>query len=103
MTNGVNQRLDELKTVLDQSLNLRKQLLLNAAANVRTWSAQARKMKGIYHTMNMLNYDQKSAIAECWTPVCEITRIRDALDKESVISYLFNRSHFRSGSHNSRL
>lgn len=82
--NGVNQRLDELKTVLDQSLSLRKTLLISAAQNVRTWFAQAKKMKAIYHTMNMFKYDQKSTIAECWAPTSEITKIRDSLDKESV-------------------
>ena len=85
MSNGVNQRLDELKTVLDQSLSLRKSLLANAAQNVKTWLAQAKKMKAIYHTMNMFKYDQKSAIAECWAPVSELPRIRDLLDKESVL------------------
>lgn len=85
MSNGVNQRLDELKTVLDQSLSLRKSLLANAAQNVKTWLAQAKKMKAIYHTMNMFRYDQKSAIAECWAPVSELPRIRDLLDKESVL------------------
>lgn len=89
MSNGVNQRLDELKTVLDQSLSLRKSLLANAAQNVKTWLAQAKKMKAIYHTMNMFKYDQKSAIAECWAPVSELPRIRDLLDKESVLKKTF--------------
>lgn len=35
--------------------------------------------------MNMFRYDQKSAIAECWAPVSELPRIRDLLDKESVL------------------
>lgn len=77
-------RLDELKTVLDQSLNLRKTLLINASQTLKTWYSQVRKMKAIYHTMNMFNYDQKSIIAECWAPLSEIPRIKDALDKETV-------------------
>lgn len=84
MLNGVNQRLEELKTVLEQSLNLRKALLINAAQNLRTWSTQARKMKAIYHTMNMFNFQQKGVIAECWAPVSELPRIKDVLDKEAV-------------------
>lgn len=52
---------------------------------MKTWLAQAKKMKAIYHTMNMFRYDQKSAIAECWAPVSELPRIRDLLDKESVL------------------
>lgn len=92
---GVMTRLEELKTVLDQSLTLRHTLLVKAAENVRTWFSQTKKMKAIYHTMNMFQYDQKSAIAEFWAPVSELRRIRDTLDKESVITssilYLFRR------------
>lgn len=83
MLNGVTLRLDELKTVLDQSLNLRRTLLINASQTLKTWVAQVKKMKAIYHTLNMFNYDQKSIIAECWAPASEITRIKDTLDKET--------------------
>lgn len=86
MLAGVSMRLDDLKTVLDQSLSLRKTLLVNSSQNLRTWYSQARKMKAIYHTMNMFNFDQKSFIAECWAPVSEIPKIKDALDKETVLS-----------------
>lgn len=80
-------RLDELKTVLDQSLNLRKSLLVNSAANLRTWFCKVKKMKGVYHTLNMFKFDQKSMIAECWIPNSEIPRIRDILDTETVNYY----------------
>ncbi|RNA21348.1 V-type proton ATPase subunit a -like protein [Brachionus plicatilis] len=89
MLNGVSMRLDELKTVLDQSLNLRKSILVNAAQNLRTWFAQVHKMKAIYHTMNMFSHDQKSIIAECWAPKSEIARIRETLDLETVIIFFF--------------
>jgi len=64
MLNGVSMRLDELKTVLDQSLNLRKSLLVNSASNLRTWFCKVRKMKGVYHTLNMFMFDQKSMIGK---------------------------------------
>ncbi|RNA00785.1 V-type proton ATPase subunit a -like protein, partial [Brachionus plicatilis] len=85
---GVMTRLEELKTVLDQSLNLRKSLLTNAALNVKTWFCRVRKMKAIYHTMNMFNLEvnQKCLIAECWAPVNELTRIKLALDKGTELS-----------------
>jgi V-type H+-transporting ATPase subunit a len=86
MALGVMTRLEELKTVLDQSLNLRKTLLKNAAQNVKTWTRKVKKMKAIYHTMNMFNLEvnQKCLIAECWAPVSELTRIKLALDKGTV-------------------
>ncbi len=79
-------RLEELKTVLDQSLSLRKSLLKNAAANLKTWFCRVRKMKAIYHTMNLFNLEinQKCLIAECWAPVKDLGRIRGALDKGTV-------------------
>jgi V-type H+-transporting ATPase subunit a len=83
MLKGVTMRLDELRVVLDQSLTLRKSLLLNASESIRTWFFKVRKMKAIYHTMNMFSFDQKSIIAECWAPLSEIPRIKDTLDKET--------------------
>ena len=93
MLNGVSMRLDELKTVLDQSLNLRKSLLVNSAANLRTWFCKVKKMKAVYHTLNMFRFDQKSMIAESWIPNSEIPRIRDILDTETV-NYYTNKSLF---------
>lgn len=84
MLEGVTVRLDELKTVLNQSAQLQKTLLVDAAPNVKTWYSKVRKMKAVYHTMNMFSNDQKSMIAECWAPESEISRIREALDKETV-------------------
>jgi V-type H+-transporting ATPase subunit a len=88
MALGVMTRLEELKTVLDQSLTLRKTLLKNAAQNVKTWFCRVRKMKAIYHTMNLFNLEvnQKCLIAECWAPVSELTRIKLALDKGTELS-----------------
>lgn len=85
---GVMTRLEELKTVLDQSINLRKSLLKNSAQNLKTWFCRVRKMKAIYHTMNFFNLEvnQKCLIAECWAPVNELTRIKLALDKGTELS-----------------
>ena len=83
MLKGVSMRLDELRTVLDQSLSLRKSLLLSASENLKTWFFKTKKMKAIYNTMNLFLFDQKSIIAECWAPLSEIPRIKDALDRET--------------------
>ena len=83
---GVMTRLEELKTVLDQSINLRKSLLINSAQNLKTWFCRVRKMKAVYHILNLFNLEinQKCFIAECWAPVNELTRIKLALDKGTV-------------------
>ncbi len=48
--------------------------------------AQVRKIKAIYHTMNMFNLDvtHKCLIAECWCPVSDLDQIQDALKRGTV-------------------
>ena len=79
-------RIEDLKIVLEQLLNLRKSLLKNAAQNVNTWFSKVRKMKSVYHTMNLLNLEinQQCLVAECWAPVSELINIKNALDKGTV-------------------
>jgi len=45
-----------------------------------------RKMKAIYHTLNMFNMDvtQKCLIAECWVPVRDLPGVRKALEDGGV-------------------
>lgn len=83
MLTGVNSRLDELHTVLDQSISLRRSLLINSSSSLNTWFCKVKKMKAIYHTMNMFKFDKKSVIAECWIPINETTRIKSVLDNET--------------------
>ena len=47
---------------------------------------QVRKIKAIYHTMNMFNLDvtHKCLIAECWCPVADLDQIQDALKRGTV-------------------
>lgn len=61
-----------------------------AARNVRTWLTKVRKIKAIYHTLNLFNLDvtQKCLIAECWCPVTELERIQFALKRGSVSSII---------------
>ena len=86
MSVGVMTRIEDLKIVLEQSLNLRKSLLKNAAQNVKAWFSKVRKMKSVYHTMNLLNLEinQQCLVAECWAPVSELANIKHALDKGTV-------------------
>ena len=88
MLSGVHIRIDELQTVLDKSINLRRSLLSKSSTQLNTWFCKIKKMKAIYHTMNMFKFDQKSAIAECWMPLNETGRIKAILDNETVIYHL---------------
>ena len=81
MAVGVMQRLEDLNTVLGQTNDHRHRVLVAAAKNVKVWFVKVRKIKAIYHTLNLFNLDvtQKCLIAECWIPTADIESIQLAL------------------------
>lgn len=56
-------------------------MLVAAAKNIKVWFVKVRKIKAIYHTLNMFNLDvtQKCLIAEGWIPTADIEAIQLAL------------------------
>jgi len=78
---GVASRIEDLKTILDQTNSHRHRVLLAAAKNIRNWFIKVRKMKRVYHTMNMFNVDltRKCLVAECWIPNDDMARVQQAL------------------------
>ena len=83
---GVMTRLEDLTVVLHQTQDHRQRVLAATSRNLRTWQIKVKKIKAIYHTMNMFNNDvaRKCLIAECWAPVSELDGIQFALRKGSV-------------------
>lgn len=81
MAVGVMQRLEDLNTVLGQTNDHRHRVLVAAAKNIKVWFVKVRKIKAIYHTLNLFNLDvtQKCLIAECWMPTADIEAIQLAL------------------------
>ncbi|XP_053116518.1 V-type proton ATPase 116 kDa subunit a 1 isoform X6 [Hemicordylus capensis] len=81
MAAGVNTRIDDLQMVLNQTEDHRQRVLQAAAKNIRVWFIKVRKMKAIYHTLNLCNIDvtQKCLIAEVWCPVADLDSIQFAL------------------------
>ncbi|XP_077383240.1 V-type proton ATPase 116 kDa subunit a isoform X3 [Festucalex cinctus] len=81
MLAGVNARIDDLQMVLSQTEDHRQRVLQAAAKAVRVWFIKVRKMKAIYHTLNLCNIDvtQKCLIAEVWCPVSDLDSIQFAL------------------------
>lgn len=49
-----------------------------------------RKMKAIYHTMNLFNMDvsKKCLIGECWVPMADLAIVQNCLTEGSVGSPL---------------
>ena len=86
MAIGVMTRIEDLKTVLGQTQDHRHRVLVAAAKNIRMWFTKVRKIKSIYHTLNLFNLDvtQKCLIAECWCPTSDMDKIQLALKRGTV-------------------
>ena len=80
---GVMQQLQDLNTVIGRTNDHRLLVLSGVAKSIKIWFTKVRKIKGVYHTMNLLNLDvtRKCLIAECWLPSAEINLIQTALRK----------------------
>ncbi|XP_072176712.1 V-type proton ATPase 116 kDa subunit a 1-like [Diadema setosum] len=78
---GVMTRIEDLQVVLGQTEEHRQRVLVSAARNVRVWFIKVRKLKAIYHTLNLFNLDvtQRCLIAECWCPTSDLDKIQMAL------------------------
>ncbi|TRY71734.1 hypothetical protein TCAL_03410, partial [Tigriopus californicus] len=83
MKYGVNTRLEDMKTVLNETEIHRRRLLETGARNLRLWFTKIRKIKAIYHCLNLFSFDvtQKALVAECWMPEHDIQVIQEALQR----------------------
>lgn len=75
-----------LLQVLNQTEDHRQRVLQAASKTMRVWFIKVRKMKAIYHTLNLCNIDvtQKCLIAEVWCPVSDLDSIQFALRRGTV-------------------
>jgi len=71
----------DLKMVIERTILHRKTLLQNIVLHGEAWRALILKEKGIYHTMNMFEYDvgRRCLVAEGWCPAESMDAIRFAL------------------------
>jgi len=65
-------------------------VLLGVQKEISAWIIKVKKIKAIYHTLNMCNFDlsHNSLIAECWCPVDDLDRIQQALRRGTVSQIL---------------
>lgn len=63
-----------------------RQVLGKAAESVVSRAVQVKKMKAVYHTLNMCSLDvtNKCLIAEVWCPEADLPGLRRALEDGSV-------------------
>lgn len=71
---------------MNQTQDHRQRVLVNVAKELQNWSVMVRKMKAIYHTLNMFNMDvsKKCLIGECWLPISDRDKVQQALSDGSV-------------------
>ncbi|XP_037965097.2 V-type proton ATPase 116 kDa subunit a 1 isoform X1 [Plutella xylostella] len=81
MVKGVRTRLEDLNMVLNQTRDHRQRVLASVAKELASWSIMVRKMKAIYHTLNLFNMDvtKKCLIGECWVPTADLPNVQKAL------------------------
>ncbi|KAM9194057.1 V-type proton ATPase 116 kDa subunit a 2 isoform 2-T2 [Dugong dugon] len=85
---GLNTRIQDLYTVLHKTEDYLRQVLCKAAESVYSRVIQVRKMKAIYHMLNMCSFDvtNKCLIAEVWCPEADLQELRRALEDGSRAS-----------------
>lgn len=84
----IEERLEELRTVIDQTRNHKHLVLETAAKNMMKWKRQVYQIKSIFTTMNTFNYNlsHEAFIAEVWCPEKEIPNIKRAIDEGSRVA-----------------
>ncbi|KAJ7400763.1 V-type proton ATPase 116 kDa subunit a isoform 3 isoform X3 [Pitangus sulphuratus] len=88
---GLNVRIQDLTTVLNKTEEYLHQVLCKASESIYTWVIQVKKMKAIYHVLNLCSFDvtKKCLIAEVWCPVADLQSLRQALEEGSIMKMLF--------------
>uniref|UniRef100_A0A671LPA6 V-type proton ATPase subunit a n=1 Tax=Sinocyclocheilus anshuiensis TaxID=1608454 RepID=A0A671LPA6_9TELE len=82
---GLRTRIQDLHTVLHRTEDYLRQVLIKASESVYIWVIQVKKMKAIYHILNLCSFDvtNKCLIAEVWCPVNDLPALRRALEDGS--------------------
>jgi len=78
---NVDTQLRDLTTVLNQTNDHRQRGLTKVAKEIPAWFVMVKKMKAIYHTMNLFNVDvtKKCLIGECWVPTADLSVVNQSL------------------------
>ncbi|ALC46095.1 Vha100-4 [Drosophila busckii] len=86
MIKSVHVRIEDLKVIISQTEDHRTCVLKAIMKQLPNWSAMVKKMKAIYHTLNMFNVDfgSKCLIGECWVPKKELEEVEALLADTSA-------------------
>ncbi|XP_075991369.1 V-type proton ATPase 116 kDa subunit a 1-like [Anticarsia gemmatalis] len=77
MISKLHTRVFDLDQVLSKTRYLRCKALQNVGKNFRSWMAQVRKSKAVYHQMNLFNLDitKKCLIGQTWVPDADLEQV----------------------------
>uniref|UniRef100_A0A8C7YFK0 V-type proton ATPase subunit a n=1 Tax=Oryzias sinensis TaxID=183150 RepID=A0A8C7YFK0_9TELE len=78
-------RIQDLNNVLHRTEEYLRQVLQKASESAFSWVVQVKKMKAIYHILNLCSFDvtNKCLIAEVWCPISDLAKLRGALEEGS--------------------
>lgn len=81
MLAGVRTRIEDLNMVINQTKDQRQRVLMSVAKEVPKWEIIVKKIKAIYHTMNMFSVDvsKKCLFGEAWVPTENLQDVKQAL------------------------
>ena len=70
------------------NIPLPTRLITTGARSLKLWFTKVRKIKAIYHCLNLFSFDvtQKALVAECWMPEHDIPLIQAALNRGADLS-----------------
>lgn len=75
-------RLSDLETIIANAKSQRLEILRDVSQQVLSWREKVKRDMGIFHTLNLLNYDtsHKLFIADVWCPWSAQDDVRNALE-----------------------
>lgn len=75
-------RLSDLETIMANTTSQRSEILRDVSQQVLSWREKVKRDMGIFHTLNLLNYDtsHKLFIADVWCPASAQDDVRNALE-----------------------
>ncbi|KAL5510488.1 hypothetical protein EMCRGX_G006042 [Ephydatia muelleri] len=81
-------RIAEVESVLQNTTTVKDVALRKISQSVEDWQQKVKKIKAIYHAMNMFNLDMghQSLVAECWCPVRDFQAVQEALNRGTQLS-----------------
>lgn len=82
MLSGLKANIADLELVINKTKDHRRRVLNAAGRYFYEWSVKLKKLKAIYHTMNLFSIDvsHQCLVGECWIPVSDIDEFQAALE-----------------------